>query len=324
MPSLYNLTTTELAIVQIEGHLAHGRAHPLREECGNLPATGLRESVPTLAELAAAKIASTLRYDIDGVRVLSQSCPEKLLRGIVQSPQLHFIAFRSLSQVATLAGSSQGPETANLGKAGKLAIEDVDSWILRNEKFIRRIPPSQQSAMLVSLDDAVGIWPDCAITPTAITIARKMPPKETFTFFDEKREREVKILPSNAKFAEAFHRLTSGILDGLDWDNILVAGGMAVNTLRCVSEDMDSSFISSDLDIYIYGLNPEEANKKVRHIYETWCKNLGPTKKKFMVKNSKTINFLSNYPERRLQVGVYNILQLPRSGFASFFSSSRS
>lgn len=302
---LTELTTSELCIAQIEAHLAYRKAYTIQDEHGSLTYSGLRESVPTLAALAASRIVSTLRYDmVDGIHVLLQSCPEKLLRGIMESPRLHYLAFRSLGRATSSAGPSQGLEAESLRKASQAAVEDVDSWILRNEKFIRRLEPSHQSSMLVSLEDAAVIWPECTVKDTDITIPRRVPPRETFTFFDQKRKREIKIQPSSAKFAEAFQRLTSGILDGLDWNNVVIAGGMALNTLLCVSEDMDSGFINSDIDIYIYGLNPDEANEKVKHIHDIWDKNLDPTKQRFMVKNAKTLNFMSSYPERRLQVGV--------------------
>ena len=50
-------------------------------------------------------------------------------------------------------------------------------------------------------------------------------------------------------------------------------------------------------------LGPEEANAKVEHIYEAWSRNLpSSVTNRQVVKNAKTINFLADYPNRRVQV----------------------
>ena len=49
-----------------------------------------------------------------------------------------------------------------------------------------------------------------------------------FTFFDDKRPQSLRIQPSIEKFAATFNQLSDGLLNGLDWNNIFVAGGIAL------------------------------------------------------------------------------------------------
>ncbi|RPB01905.1 hypothetical protein L873DRAFT_1802733 [Choiromyces venosus 120613-1] len=310
--NITSLSTAEFAIAQIEAHLKHRKAHTKIGDNEHEEAVSSigRKGPPTLAQLATARIVSTLRYDMkDGVRVLVQNCPEKLLRPILESPRLHYIAFRTLLHAHDTAQSSQGPETEAWAQVQRLAGEDVDSWVLRNEKFIRQMPPTQQNPMLVSLDEASEIWPDAEITSEHITLRRRKPPRETFTCLDGLRAREIKIQPSSQKFAQTFRRLTNGVFEGLDWNNIIIAGGMVLATMQCLSEEDDTKFIGSDIDLWIYGLNPEEANKKIREIYNVWWRNLGPERKIYLMKNAKTLTLMSNYPERRIQI----ILKMAKS-----------
>lgn len=307
--NITSLNCAEFSIAQIEAHLKHRKAHTTvgddHEEAVSSTGGG-RKGPPTLAQLATARIVSTLRYDMkDGVRVLVQNCPEKLLRPILESPRLHYIAFRTLLHTHDTAQSSQGTETSAWAQVQRLAGEDVDSWVLRNEKFIRQMPPTDQGSMLVSLDEAAEIWPDAEITSGHITLRRKKPPRETFTCFDELRAREIKLQPSNEKFAQTFRRLTNGVFEGLNWNNVVVGGGIVLATMQCLSEENDKACIDSDIDLWIHGLNPEEANKKIREIYNVWWRNLGQERKFYVMKNAKTITLMSNYPERRIQVSFF-------------------
>ncbi|PWW79756.1 hypothetical protein C7212DRAFT_355530 [Tuber magnatum] len=312
--NLTSLSCAEFCIAQIEAHIKHRKAHTTIGDNEHEEAVssigGRRRGPPTLAQLATARIVSTLRYDMkDGVRVLVQNCPEKLLRPILESPRLHYIAFRTLLHTHDTAQSSQGTETSAWAQVQRLAGEDVDSWVLRNERFIRQMPPTEQNSMLVSLDEAAEIWPDAEITPEHITLRRRKPPRENFTCFDELRAREIEFQPSSKKFAQTFKRLTNGVLEGLDWNNVVICGGMVLATMRCLSEEDSKACIDSDIDLWIYGLNPEEANKKIREIYNVWWRNLGPERKIMVMKNAKTLTLVSNYPERRIQI----ILKMAKS-----------
>lgn len=69
-------------------------------------------------------------------------------------------------------------------------------------------------------------------------------------------------------------------MKGVDWSNLFVAGG---SVLACLLEKPElqyseredpriighPAFQSSDVDIFLYGLDKEGGLKKIQHIYET-------------------------------------------------------
>lgn len=87
---------------------------------------------------------------------------------------------------------------------------------------------------------------------------------------------------------------------------------MPLNILLCTDPSMDDTFAESDLDIYIYGLNPSQANEKIKHIYNVWSTNVGEKSVRagICVKNAKTVNFLGEFPDRRIQI-VLKIIKSP-------------
>jgi len=201
--------------------------------------------VHSLQQLAANNLVHTLRYDVkDGVDVLLKSCPPSLLRLVSNNPRLHYTAMRAFQ---TSSATVHTPEDEHI---------DLDELVLSNESFIRA---DKSDWGLVTLDDAEVIFPKSKLevdsdgNPLFRSLVRENPPTTGFSFFDFHRRKEIKIQPNTAAFQETFDRLTRGCLQGLDWDNIFVAGGMALSALMCVNKDMDKDFIDSDIDMYIHG-----------------------------------------------------------------------
>ena len=114
----------------------------------------------------------------------------------------------------------------------------------------------------------------------------------------------MEILPSSTSFSQTFDRVTNGILRGLDWSNLLVAGGMALTTLLHTDAIMDNekSVREPDIAIFVYGLGPEDANRKAEEIHDIWAANLPASTERLVVKNAKTITLIPSYPHRRIQI----------------------
>jgi hypothetical protein len=95
-----------------------------------------------------------------------------------------------------------------------------------------------------------------------------------YTFLDAKRARSIDIQPSLGRFATAFRELSDGLLKGLDWTNVFVAGGIVLGALLStdIGKDMEK-YRHSDIDVYLYGLDPVRANEKIRHLYNVWKSN---------------------------------------------------
>ncbi|KAJ7322957.1 hypothetical protein DFH08DRAFT_941686 [Mycena albidolilacea] len=79
----------------------------------------------------------------------------------------------------------------------------------------------------------------------------------------------------------------------------------------------DPRWSLSDIDAYIYGLSPTEANEKVGHIFDTFCANLPPGSQTLVVRNCSTITFYAQYPLRRIQI-VLKLVEWPKTVLLNF------
>lgn len=74
---------------------------------------------------------------------------------------------------------------------------------------------------------------------------------------------------------------------------------------------------SSDIDMYIYGLDIISANAKIQHIAEIYKKNLPEDAPFLIVRNSPTITLYSTWPHRRVQI-VLKLMKDPREVLLNF------
>jgi hypothetical protein len=70
------------------------------------------------------------------------------------------------------------------------------------------------------------------------------------------------IVPSFASFQRKWTDLTQGVLNGLDWKSVFVAGGSVLAALRVETTDA-SAPRTGDVDLFLYGLSEQEAESKV-------------------------------------------------------------
>jgi hypothetical protein len=203
------------------------------------------EGVQSLVQIAANSLVSTLRYDSrTGVQIMLKNTPSNLLPLVARNPRLHYTARRAFMEQA--------------GKDGVESKENIDEWVLRNEVYLRT---DGSDWGLISLDDADVVFSGSSeVVEDPETheskyraIKRMLPPTTGFAFLDECRERVFKIQPSTAAFQKTFDRLVGGVLNGLDWNNVFVAGGIVLGTLMCVDEGMDEKYKDNDIDMYFYG-----------------------------------------------------------------------
>ncbi|KAJ6491275.1 hypothetical protein C8R47DRAFT_1122152 [Mycena vitilis] len=195
---------------------------------------------------------------------------------------------------------------------------NIDEWIFSNEKWLRDGNPVQWRHGLVSLDDAEHVFLDYILTKSERTITRPGP-LPGFELLCEARAAKISIQPSTAMFKRNFYRMSDGLLQNLDWSNVLVAGGIILGTL--LSSDSSSTHLqdwrSSDIDMYIHGLSPEDANKKIQHVFDAFSSNLPPGTRTFVVRNMKTITFHAKYPLRRIQI-VLKLVESPLEVLLNF------
>ena len=93
------------------------------------------------------------------------------------------------------------------------------------------------------------------------------------------------------------------MFDGVDWSNLFVAGGSILGCLTSFGgnrfDSLDYGFHNADIDIFIHGLNPEEATKKIFDVCEKINKNVSGCGKVLISQQSVTL--LGLYPVRHVQ-----------------------
>lgn len=86
------------------------------------------------------------------------------------------------------------------------------------------------------------------------------------------------------------------MLRGLDWSNLFLAGELVFNILSLTdpSKGAADAFQALHLKIYIYGLDAEEANRKVQDIYEAWVPNFPNPAWRYVVKSPGTVTLFTD------------------------------
>ncbi|GAA5902452.1 hypothetical protein JCM6882_002757 [Rhodosporidiobolus microsporus] len=91
-----------------------------------------------------------------------------------------------------------------------------------------------------------------------------------------------KVCGSLDDFKEGLKKLTGGLLEKLDWSNVVLGGGSVLSILT--GKQNDKSYADSDLDLFLYGLKPEELIPKVSAIIDQIKAALPPLPKKTKTK----------------------------------------
>lgn len=290
------------------------------------PDSDLNVNASSLTLLATGKILDELQSSEDpltDVETIAANLNISTLSQLLQDPRAPYQILRALDALPL----------SSIGRDRRLV--DIDEAILRNEHYIRsRGFENHDNRYLVTLEilcqivsegktDNKSVKSTRAIEKEPVTIVRKNPPKGGLEVLDNLRSTELKINPNAAVFGQVFERITNGILRGLDWSNVMVAGGMALTTLLHTDPFRDQlrSIQDPDIDLYIYGLEPRDANRKAEEIHDIWVQNMPVTgagaAKRLVVKNAKTINLIASYPNRRIQI-VLKLLPSPTDVLLNF------
>ena len=274
----------------------------------------------TLSSLAAGKVLDVLstsdNFEAD-LKTTAKSLNSTTVRQLLTDPRTPYLVLRALHNF--LQAHTAGKTTDE-----RRGIVDTDEAIQANERYIQsRGEANRDGKYLVGLKELSSILlesPDSTTDGAQMTFVRRDPPKGGLEILDAFRERVMHIQPNDASFLRTFERISKGALDGLDWSNVFIAGGMALTTLMHIdsTKDDERSVKDCDIDLYIYDLTPEEANRKVEDIYNVWSNNLPSTnRQKLVVKNAKTINLLPSYPNRRIQI-ILKLLPSPTQILLNF------
>eukprot|EP01105_Mastigella_eilhardi_P026264 TRINITY_DN749_c0_g2_i1.p1 TRINITY_DN749_c0_g2~~TRINITY_DN749_c0_g2_i1.p1 ORF type:complete len:319 (+),score=47.88 TRINITY_DN749_c0_g2_i1:16-972(+) len=128
-----------------------------------------------------------------------------------------------------------------------------------------------------------------------------------------------------AQFERNFDAFTSGQLACVNWDNMVVAGGCILACLedtavRTTNEDVDTvdwefydqlhAHPQSDIDVFFYGLTPQEATLKVLELHEKLWRTaaafgVDPLVHDLVVRTTNTITWARGYPLRNVQLMLH-------------------
>ncbi|KAF7334310.1 hypothetical protein MSAN_02392700 [Mycena sanguinolenta] len=220
------------------------------------------DHVPRLVDLAAERLGKLSTGSLDSL----DDVPAVIFESYIWKwHNIPYAAFRR-----GLPGFSADPGAPILTGAG-----DIDEWILLNEKWLRDGHHTKWQHGLVTLSQADNVFPNSILNPSSRTITRPESPLPGYELLCAGRlgEPRITIQPSVEAFKRAFEHMSDGLLKNLNWSNVLVAGGIVLGTL--LSMDIgsqprrDPRWKSSDMDVYIYGLSPKEANEKIEHLFKT-------------------------------------------------------
>lgn len=263
-----------------------------------------RISIPTLSSLTAGRILEMLRVsnrlELD-VQTIGKSLNSTTLNQIVNDPRTPYHVLRAFHTLPQ-------PFASNIRSRSTRRVVDIDEAVLTNERYIRsRGEDNRDGKYLVTLKELSHILlPRLvpSIDTTSLDFVREDPPKGGYEFVDEFRKRIMRIQSNDDSFVREFETITGGILKSLDWSNVLVTGNVVFTALMDdVPLEFGHGYETFDLEVHLYGLSPEEANRKVEEIYDVWGNNL-PTMncEKVVVKGPESISFITNRHHRSIKI----------------------
>ncbi|KAJ7657415.1 hypothetical protein DFH06DRAFT_1131900 [Mycena polygramma] len=288
---------SQRAQTTIEHHIQVNENHRVKRLSGNI------SGVPRLVDLVGNRLSTA---DINTIQDTLAEIPPLILQNNLW--RWHRIPYTILRQtlLRLLSGHQSGLKDSHAS---------IDEWILSNEKWLRDADSLPWQQGLVTLEDAEYVFPEYVLAKSERTIGRPWGSLTGIEILNNASELRIAIQPSTAAFKRNFSRLSDRLLTNLDWSNLIVAGGIVLGALMATGGARH--WDASGIDIYLYGLSPSDANKKIRHVFDTFCANLPPGTRTFTVRNSKTITFYAKYPMRRLQI-VLKLLKSPRDVLLNF------
>ncbi|PVF98263.1 hypothetical protein CPB86DRAFT_784896 [Serendipita vermifera] len=275
-------------------------------------------ALTTLFDAAAYKIATLLGEDPENLNPILEAVNPAIARAAWSWPSIPYPALCSIWRRVfrdNVVDIKTKDEVVGY-------ILDVDNWIIKNEDWLRQhlhIPQQDWRIGLVTLENCDDLFFSSKSFPSSRRITRSK--VDGWKCLDAKRTEAISIQPNIKLFKERFEEMTFGQLKGLDWSNIFVAGGIIVGSMLCTAdsspEKIKEQWRGSDIDIYIYGLNPIQANEKIDHLFTVFKHNLPESAPILVVRNSKTITFISSFPRRRFQV-ILKIVKNPAEILLNF------
>ena len=254
---------------------------------------------PTLTSLA---IESMIRF-LNSSEDLKNIAPEifhslegNTFRELLMSPRIRYPVLR-----ACIDAASDDTDEGH-------GLIDVDDAILANERYIRsRGEQDKDDTYLLTLEDLSKLLTIAPCVDGIGVLSRRNLPKGGLEVLNSTMDESVRLHTDNARFANSLKEKTDKELRGLDWENVLMASDVILDNLlvkRGTYEPEQNDYNDpKPLDLYLYGLDAEEANEKVGAIYDVWASNLTrPEQPRLVVKDGVNISFVAHAHQRPIRI----------------------
>lgn len=247
----------------------------------------------SLASISGAKILDELsnssNIELD-LRAVSETLSETTFRQLLRDPRAPYHVLRAFHTLPQRHFTKEATDT------GRRAV-DIDEAVLENDRYIRFRGglTNIDGKYLVGLKAFAGFNSSAIAGPNkTLAITRECPPKGGLEMLDKHRQRTLRIQQNDHAYIKNFEKITKGALRGLQWDNLLVAGSVALQALL----DMDNTAYAYDdekpnshIGIFLYGLNATQANVKLRQIESLLKSNLGPNAEACVFRTESVVEF---------------------------------
>ncbi|KAJ3321846.1 hypothetical protein HDV06_003848 [Boothiomyces sp. JEL0866] len=221
-------------------------------------------------------------------------------------PYLPFLTYPTMEKLVSLNAF----EWMNLDGPFRNHCSEVEENTRRMFVFDRMNPMLDDPYfMMTSVFNAEHKLKKCEIT------------KDTLLLHQECKEGMA--LASKLQFRKQFHYLTSGIFEGIDLSNLLIAGGIVLAALQPFDPNLDlneqlieKGYYNSDIDIFVFGFDDVGcATERVRKL----CKDIEEKagEKILFIRNRNCVTILREYPHRQIQV-IFRLYKSPSEVLISF------
>lgn len=269
----------------------------------------------SLASISGARILDELNKSADieaDLRAVADTLTETTLQQLLRDPRALYHVLRAFHALP------QSYITKEATSTGRRAV-DIDEAVLENDRYIRFRGGlmNTDGKYLVGLKAFAGITAD---PNNPLTITRECPPKGGLELLDKYRQRTLRIQQNDDAYTKNFEKITQGALRGLRWDNLIIAGSTALQALLDMDHTThanDDDALVNDIGIFLYGLNANQANLKLRQIESLWKSNLDPNARVCVLRTESFVEFRVNRPYKSALVAL-TIFQSPTEILSHF------
>ncbi|KAJ5067061.1 hypothetical protein M0811_13323 [Anaeramoeba ignava] len=258
--------------------------------------------IPSLLELSAEKVGNVLNEttDIDSYIESFKEMPEDFLLEI--APHMNMDVFFKFAKQK---------EFSNV-LSKKLFLQNINKRENRYREFFAR---DRNNSVLDN------------ITKNKTKMRKQIPAVFEFIY---KPLQGIAVVPKE-EFLKRFEIFTAGQLKHINWNNVIVAGGAVAGSLVPLPAEFntgklkdirkfygkDSPYEQSDVDMFIYGLNEEQATQKVISLLEEITENHPNSSNIHFVKKKCVVTLCSADPFRHIQI-IFRLYKSPAEVLMGF------